>query len=362
MSSLQEADVQSLRVLFVIPDFAGGGAQRQMVLLANALASGPSMHIGVAYLREGVWFEKLQASKVHLLRMDSLSNLRPSNVYKLRTIIGEWEPDVVFSWLHPSDVTVGLAMMLPPRPGLPWVVAERDSWYPSRLRFRLRDRLAARADLVVANSRAGDLYWAERGVPVNRRRLIGNILSEEWLREPPVRRDAHVCYAGRLEHQKNVVVVAEAFSRLSAAGVLGRFSIVGDGTLLSEVQSVVGSNSVTISPFTPDALSLFRDVTVLVNISGHEGVPNTVIENLALGNRVLLSRIDEHTDLVGKEYPHLIAPDADAAAVSEAICRAADDPVHMDEYRRTLQVLASMRAGKVAAAYAKVLGEVVRWR
>lgn len=204
------------KVIFFIPSFAGGGAERQCVHLVNALSRRNDLAVGLAHFHGGVNYQRIDRSAVQLFPIPTSSNYDPLNALRVRSLFERERPDVVFSWLQASDVVAWCARALGGR--FKWMMAERNSWYPADPRFWIRNVVGARADMIVSNSAKGDQYWAERNVPASRRRVIGNVLPDEWFapRGDRVIKPS-VCYAGRLEEQKNVSLLTKAFAHLSLA-------------------------------------------------------------------------------------------------------------------------------------------------
>jgi glycosyltransferase involved in cell wall biosynthesis len=220
--------------------------------------------------------------------------------------------------------------------------------------------------MVISNSREGDKYWKRRSVPCERRKVVDNILSEDWFQDSavPVKRDL-VCYAGRLEPQKNVSTLVESFVQLVKIRPDTRCLVVGAGSLEASVRSIAASavpGAIEMLAFQRDIRSVFERAAVFVNISTHEGKPNTVIENLALGNRVVLSRIPEHVDLVGRDYPFLVDTGASAEAIAAVLAQALSSPLSVDERQHARRRLECMRVERVADAYVDIFRELVEAR
>jgi len=243
-----------------------------------------------------------------------------------------------------------------------WAMAERDSWYPKDPRYWIRDRAGQHADLIVSNSDKGNLYWSSRGVPEARRKVVGNVLPDSWFGA----RDAwpsapFICFTGRMEPQKEVLRLTDAFVALSRERPDIRFAMVGDGSLRGEVETTLASSAegaISLLHFQENVRPLFERTSVFVNISTHEGKPNTVIENLALGNRVVLSRIPEHVELVGDDYPFLVDPQSEPHVIAAMMETALSNPVGEDERRVFHSRLEYMRVSRVAGQYAEILFEL----
>jgi glycosyltransferase involved in cell wall biosynthesis len=346
------------KVCVFIPSFGGGGAERQCAYLVNGLVRRSDIELVLVHFHEGVNFERVD-SAVRRVRIKTSSNYDPRNVVRASGVFAREKPDVVFSWLHACDVYAWGARALGGR--FKWVMAERDSWYPRDPRFMARSLVGRTADMVISNSRQGDAYWAKRSVPKDRRAIVDNILPNDWFTAAPVARD-FMCYAGRLEPQKNVAVLVEAFVALSERRADAKFVVVGQGSLEDSLKGLAAKaapGSLALQAFRPDIRSVFERAAVFVNLSHHEGRPNTVIENLALGNRVVLSRIPEHVDLVGDDYPFLVEVGMSAGEISTVLERALDAPMSNLEKDAARARLEPMREDRVVDAYVDIFNTVI---
>jgi Glycosyltransferase len=350
--------MRPLHVLFFIPSFAGGGAERQCAYLANGLSSLSDFKVSLAYFHEGVNHGLVDRTQVGLIKIRSRSNYDPRIAWRLKRLIETERPDIVFSWLHASDVFTWCARRLGAQ--FKWVMAERNSWYPADVRFWLRDRVGRQSDLIVSNSEKGDLYWEKRGVPSVRRRIADNVLPDAWFDARPHSPEAQlVCFAGRMEPQKDIQRLADAFLLLAKERKDVKFVLAGEGSLREDVcVRVKDEASISCIGFQQNVRPLFERTSVFVNISVHEGKPNTVIENLATGNRVVLSRIPEHIELVGEDYPFLVDCGADPATIASLIERALSTPMHAGERLALHHRLEPMRLHTIVERYASMFVEL----
>jgi glycosyltransferase involved in cell wall biosynthesis len=345
------------KVFFFIPAFSGGGAEKQCIFLVNALAKRTDMEIGLVHFHEGINYTLIDKAVVPVYRLAVKSNYDPRNALIVKRFFDEHGADVVFSWLHACDVFTWAARALGGK--FTWIMAERDSWYPPDLRYWIRSLVGRHADLIIANSHKGVNYWTEKGVEQKNCHVVGNILADSWFE--PRRAQSNqktVCYAGRLENQKNVVLLIDAFIALANSNSDIRFTIIGEGSLKQHIEekiSVDKKTVISVFGFQKNIRPLFEQAAVFVNVSHHEGKPNTVIENMALGNRLVLSRIPEHVELVGADYPFLVESGTSPDALADMILRALNAPVSEAELLSFHARLASMRTESVVNTYAQIL-------
>lgn len=301
--------MDKLKIVFLIAGFEGGGAQKQCILLLNELQKDESFEIHLVYFYEGVNFYLLDHSNLQLHQVQTGSFYDFRNISKISKILKSIQPSILMSWLQASDV-YSFALKLFNRK-VKWIMTERDSFYPFDLRFKLRSFAGKKADLIIANSLKGQDYWVKKGMSSTKIKVVTNILPESnILLNKEYTKSPIILYVGRLEPQKNVIKLTEFLIELANLYPLGKFYIIGEGSLKIEIESLINSHSVesqfTILPFQKDVLTYFSKADIFINISKHEGTPNTVIENIQMKNFIVASNIPEHVDLLGKDYPFLL--------------------------------------------------------
>jgi glycosyltransferase involved in cell wall biosynthesis len=358
------------RILHCIPGMGGGGAERQLALLAGALPQfGWDVH--VALRSEGPNFPRLQRTPAAIHRIAGLGNHDPQILWQLHWLMRRLRPDLVQVWLVQMEVAAGLAATLA---GTPWILSERSSElaYPRTWKNRLRVGMAGRAAAIVANSRDGAAYWANlSGAPPQF--VIPNAIptAEIASADPadPVELQLPspcrlVMFAGRFSAEKNIGVMIEALRRVlsdvSDAAVL----LAGDGPLLADVERDASDpryrDRIRTPGYLDDGWRWMKRADVFVSVSRFEGHPNAVLEAAACGAPLVLSDIPAHRAMFDERSARF-APTNDPALVAAAIRATLDD---RDAARRRANHaraavaafdLASI-AGKYDGVYRELLG------
>jgi hypothetical protein len=169
-----------MRILHALPSLSGGGAERQMSYLASAQARA-GHEVGVAYRSEGPEPPELPGVVRHALRASG--NHDPRLLVRLVALLRRVRPEIAHTWILQMDVLAGLAARLT---GTPWVCREPVSGatYGGAWKHRLRRGLLRGADAIVANSTAGERYWAGLH-PGGTRCVIGNALPLDAIEAAP---------------------------------------------------------------------------------------------------------------------------------------------------------------------------------
>jgi glycosyltransferase involved in cell wall biosynthesis len=293
-----------MRVLQLIPTLGGGGAERQLSLLAAPLVdAGVELHVG--FQSGGANRARLEQSGAILHPIEISSYNDPRLLLALRSLIKTVRPDVVHTWLMSMDTLGGVAARWC---GVPWLMSERtapEAYHQPRMKDRLRRYLARFATGVVGNSGHGVDIWRDT-FPADRRVILPNAVAiDEISNVPPVDRAALpvpaglplIVYAGRLSAEKNVHVLVEALIDVVEGGHAVAL-LCGDGAERDALEArirVAGlTNRIAFSGYRNDLWQILRGADCAVSLSRFEGSANIVLEAMACGCPLVLSDIPAH--------------------------------------------------------------------
>lgn len=348
-----------MKICFLITGFSDGGAQKQCAFLANELASRKDVHLTLVYFNEGVHFTLIDTRRVNCIKIDAISYYDPRNVLKVCRIIDELRPDILVTWLHACDVYGAFVKLL--RPGLRWVMTERDSAYPIDPRYMLR-RIAGRfSDLIVANSDKGALYWSKIRRSANIK-VVDNIVMvapsvPELL---PAKRAIAI---GRLEPQKNMLTVVRAFIVLAQRRADIQFAVIGDGSERPILERAIFESGmggrIELLGFRSDVAHQIQTCNVVASASRHEGLPNVLLEAISGRRLVVASSIAEHKALLGESYPYLLENLTDELELSILIEKAIEggDDIGILSYAQ--KRIGEMTSERVGDRYLSLFKEVI---
>ena len=316
------------RILHCIPGMGGGGAERQLALLAAALPEfGWDVH--VALRSEGPNFARLQRTPATVHRITGLSNHDPQILWQLHTLMRRLRPDLVQVWLVQMEVAAGLAATLN---RIPWILSERSSdlAYPRTWKNRLRVGMAARAAAIAANSDEGARYWASvQGAPPQV--VIPNAIPAAEIaradRADPEELELAssgplIMFAGRFSAEKNVGIMMEALMTVLAGVPDATALLAGDGPLLADAEREATDprfrDRIRMPGYLEDGWRWMKRASAFVSASRFEGHPNAVLEAAACGAPLVLSDIPAHRAMFDERCA-LFAQWNNPAAIAAAI-------------------------------------------
>jgi glycosyltransferase involved in cell wall biosynthesis len=356
-------DAAPVRVLLLISNLEFGGAQRQVVELANQLDPRQfEVHVGTLSdylpLADGI---RLGPGRVHVVQKAFKYDL--TVVPRLRTLLRRLRIDVVQSYLFDADIAARLAGRLA---GIAVVGAERNTDYALKPQQRAAYRLTrGMVDLIIANSRAGAAFnqrllgydasfyrVVHNGVDTRRfrpgdgsalraalgvapdERVVGMFASFKRQKNHPLAFEAARLVLDRLPRTRFAFVGDMLWAGLhGSAEYKQRMDALVDELGIRDRCLFLGNRS--------DVADLYRacDVTLLPSL--FEGTPNVVLESLASGVPVVATDVADNRLLLPEGEVGHVVPLGDAGALAARLL----DLLADDAGRR--------RAGAAARAWAE---------
>jgi N-acetylgalactosamine-N,N'-diacetylbacillosaminyl-diphospho-undecaprenol 4-alpha-N-acetylgalactosaminyltransferase len=173
---------------------------------------------------------------------------------------------------------------------------------------------------------------------------------EEWPTKPVVVNMA------RLESQKNHSLLLRAFAKMSS-NVKAKLYIIGDGHLRQSLETLSSSlnisDDVVFAGLVANPFKYIARSKVFVLSSDYEGVPNSLIEAMALGIPVIATDSAGSKEVLGSPDPAgIIVKRDDVDGLSQAMFKLVVDESLHDMYSRlSTQRSEEFREGKSVARY-----------
>ena len=358
------------KVLHLIPTLEGGGAERQLAMLAVEQSSlGHDVHIALRR-SNGVYMDLFRNSRVEVHHLGDLRSVNPLLFLRISALMRKLNPDVVQTWLPQMDVMGGAAALWN---AVPLVLTERASklaFDSFSLMTCLRKQVGRRAKAVVANSATGASFWQNvlpkntilctipNAIDVASIQSIAPVSGESTQNDKKV-----ILVVGRLSHQKAVEIVLKAISLLTERGGI-RVLIMGDGPLRVELEELIDtlniSESVVMLPFQLGWWGWLKSADALISMSRYEGNPNVVLEAMAAGCPLIVSDIPEHREILTAESASFV-PGENPMELAAAIEKLIADP---DSARKKSELakkfVGSLTIERAVHAYENVYASVIR--
>lgn len=363
------------RILFVSTSTTLGGAEKTLFSLATLVDPKEFPVAGVVSLKpQGCYGARLEelGFKSYTLGIKRRPALRDART--LAGIIDHECPDLVHAVMYQA---IQLCRFVKRRARLPFrlVSSPRVSYRTRPFWTLLVDRALRRADdLLITESEASRRFLLGRlGYPKERVKTIYNGVDiARWPASKLERRrkrlelrldheDVLVGCVGRLDAQKGHSVLIDAMDRLRDSHKV-RCVIIGDGPLRGRLEAQIRrlnlERSVWLLGERDDVVSWLSAFEAFVLPSLWEGLPNALLEAMAIGLPVVASDVDGVPEVVTSGHNGLLAPPRDPRALAQAIALLSEDA----SLRRQLGTAAHMTIAERFSLPAMISGYEAAYR
>ena len=334
-----------MKILYVIDHLGGGGAENQFVeTLKRVIARGHSVY---CFLVEGkgIRHDSLAESDVNIVLCDKPSESRSTlrAVLQLRALIKQFRPDVVHSYLMYSAFISRTALIGMDRPLPLFICTEFSSplrmldevSFSSAKGMLLRWSYRATDCVTTTSSGVRDELTEAGYLPDDRMEVIheGVDLQRIERGDRRVIRDELgipsnarvVAVVGALVQRKGHAFLLDAFA--GACGQIDdmRLYVVGQGEELDALQSMASSlgiqDKVVFTGYRRDARRFMNAADVFVLPSLYEGMPNVVMESMAIGTPVITTGMYGTLELIDDGISGILTSPGDTLAIEQGLVR-----------------------------------------
>ncbi len=320
-----------------------GGAEHQLEIVAEALAArGHHVHVLTGRHRpdlpvredgRGVVVERLAEPPMRVLGTAIFLTLLAVRMLHLRR---RYDCVVASMVNETSSMAVFLARWL----GRPTVLrfgnAALDfAWSQRRRLGRLYAHAARRAGRYVGQTAAYVSQAERHAIPSEQVRIIPNAYAPRFMDARPgkcpasVDRKPSIVWCGRLDPQKDPLLLCDAVARLQEIGVITEAVVLGDGALRGAVENRIRERGLTamirLEGHVDDVLPHLRKADVLCLTSKDEGMPNVLLEAMAACVPVVATAVGGVPEVIEDGVTGLLVPPGNAEAMAGALQRLIED-------------------------------------
>lgn len=285
------------KYLFVVPSLSKGGAERVVSILSSELCNQANAAVVVTHFKADS--EYSVANKVKVICLSGLeekeyrAKISPFYLvelaYKLRKVINKEQPDFILPFLWTTCVRVDIALLFSKyKRNVIQTVRNNPYVFPHNgIMRKYRDFLVKRSRLTLVQNEDQKAYFP---CPLhNKIAILPNPVSNELfeMRREIHRDDINIVGVGRLEIQKNFKLLIRAFAEIHKDFPETRLHIYGEGSLKHELQAEIDRLQIAdvaeLHGRSNSYQEIYGNADIFVLSSDFEGMPNTLLEAMAVG-------------------------------------------------------------------------------
>ena len=321
------------RVMFMISSLAGGGAERVTVNLSNSLCDAYDVCVVTLFNNPD---DYVPDERVELFRFSDYTAGMPklkrkiikgcSYLVKLlwvRNLKRDWKPEATISMLTIPNLFNALTDCGDFR-----IVSERaDPSIIGGSYYRRAKVSSLLADHTVFQSRRVQMMFSDR--VQKKSSIILNPVTVSCSADE--NREKRIVTAGRLDEQKNHLMLIRAFSRFAAQHPGYTLEIYGKGHLKGRLEDEINAlglgNRAFIRDFSNDLHDSIKSAEMFVLSSDFEGLSNALLESMMMGIPCISTDCAGSDEIIEDGQNGLLVPVGDGEALCAAMTELADDPV-----------------------------------
>ena len=331
-----------MKITFLIRALNLGGAQSQMVLLAQELRK-RGHEVSVIAFYDGVHKQALLASEVtvHTLKRGRWDVLGFS--WRLVKLVRSQSPDILYGYLATCNLLTSLMRPFNPKTKSVWGVRtanlklEYYDWLARSLSF-IEMRLSGLASLMIVNSQAGRRHMVAEGIPEKKIVVISNGIDHtRFYRDSNAREQTRAAWkvasdeiligiVGRIDPIKEHRIFLRAAYAFRQAYPKARFVCVGETvnqlyqeSLYELVEDLQLQQKVLWTGAQDDMLGVYNALDILTNASSSEGFSNVIGEAMLCAVPCVVTDVGDSALIVGETG--IVIPANDAAVLMKGWVR-----------------------------------------
>ena len=272
-----------MHCLLFITVISGGGAERVMCQLANQLCISNTVTLVVSDKTKNEYHIDKNVNLVYLNEKRKKKNFF-HQVIQLRTIIKKEQPDICLSFLPEPNFKALLASVGTKTKNIISIRNDPNEEYKSNL-YKILARLLYRtADGIVFQTNDAKA-WFSSGIQ-EKSSIIMNQVDDKFFKTEHLNDFSYVA-TGRLTKQKNYPLMIRAFSKMLKLYPNEILKIYGEGECFEELQGLIhelnAENNIFLMGRSNDIPAVLSEAKVFLLSSDYEGMPNGLLEALAVG-------------------------------------------------------------------------------
>lgn len=293
--------MQRIRVLQVIPDLGLAGAEIMCENLSCSLHATSMYEVTVCSLfrRRTAITDRIERSGVKVIYLDKNRGLDTGLVHRLYRLMKSLNPDIVHThryaiqYVMPAAILAGIPVRIHTVHNIATKEMSRSRRLLCKVLYRHFHVLPVSISPLVTQTIETEYGMANDRIP-----MVFNGID---LGSCPVK-DGYACgkvfrfvHIGRMEYQKNHVLIMEVAKRMKEEGRSFVINLIGDGERRLHLQTLAGElgldDVVRFCGLKSDVYPSLHDADCFLLPSLYEGMPVTLIEAMGCGLPIIASAV-----------------------------------------------------------------------
>lgn len=330
--------MRHVKVACVIGQLSRGGAEGQLYELIRGMDRERFQPMVISLTEGGYWAGPLRELGVDVVELKRTGSREFKRLFRLRSILKEFSPDVVHTMLGPANTYGRLAAltMLGRRPRT--IAAERGLEVSDTFANRAAARiLAPMTSAFIANSSYIAGVVARRsGASRSRVHVIYNGIdasrfdSDRPATKRPEGGPIIVGTVARLSVEKDFTTLLEAILKVREGGLDARLRIVGDGPMRSDIEANTRGlglvDVVELRGMKNDIPAELAGMDIFALSSHTESLPNVLLEAMSARLPVVSTDVGGASEVVSDGTTGILVPPGRPDEYASAITRLIENP------------------------------------
>lgn len=351
-----------MKIMMIITGMKSGGAERVMATLCNELVK---IHkIKLVVMKTAASDYELDPS-VELVGGNIKNQSFIKSVLFTKMEIEQWVPDVILSFMTKSNI-IALTAERISKCNIPVIIAERANPYCTPILYKLIRRMVYpwASNAVFQTVQAQEYY---KKILKYGSVVLKNPLNTDFDIKPYTgERKKKIVTVGRLSKLKNQRLLIDAFAKIADKYSDYVVEIYGEGPLCKKLLECIKEHGlqdrVLLMGRKKNIQNYIIDAEIFVLPSNSEGMPNALIEAMALGMACIATDcpIGGSAVVIQNGENGILTAVNDANLLAKNIAELIDNKKYSENLRRNaLKITQKFNAKKVCAEWERYLRKVV---
>ena len=358
--------MSTVKEIVLISQYIGNaGAERVMSILAGKWAE-KGIHVNIIQTRPFLGsIEYRLDNDINIINMRFKKGIfwRFFQFIDFYQIMKNHSDAIVINFLNPGSFLSGLGTFFLSNKFLFTERNNPDKSPPKKIYRKIRDLFFELADICVFQTEQAKQHFSKRVQAKGY--IIPNPINPELPEPYEGERKKVIIAVARLEKQKNLLMLINAFSLFHENHPEYSLEIYGRGSLEMELNDLISAkdlrDSVHLMGFSDDIYSKMRECAMYVSSSDYEGISNSMIEAMGLGLPTICTDcpVGGARKTIINGVNGLLVPVGDVQSLYEAMCKIADNPELAEKLSgNAVKIREDLSADRIAQQWLDVMEKI----